>query len=341
MLFGGFFSGFPRRFFGLRQPKSDLGAFALPPEIILMVAAYLNETSVISLALTCRALCSLCFPSNPRLNPAEKKGLLLLLEKDIATSYFCHYCIKLHRWHKSWGRPISTLAEHNLPQGCKQHLQFGDLSFSTYCFIQYHHARLVMNRHFYGPTHGLSLRIFKTRDRFYDQFFGVTDSASTCAHIVDNKLLVSSTKTFSHPRGDLKALRNYIETWAPGACPHLSLGRESPHRVPTQLPELAKDKTAPLYFAPCDQSLGSCAFCMTDYCIDISWRGRRKGCIIKVSLYYQLGDCRSPHDWAWRSMTTLGTMDDLRTMYPPQHRHGIVRDKWNGTNGMDGGTRGE
>src|SRR6186713_551449 len=71
-----------------RRPRSGLGAFALPPEIILMVAAYLTETSVISLALTCRALRSLCFPSSSRLNMSEKKELLLLLEKDIATSYF-------------------------------------------------------------------------------------------------------------------------------------------------------------------------------------------------------------------------------------------------------------
>lgn len=322
-----------------RRPRSSLGAFALPPEIILMIATYLTKPSVISLALTCRTLRSLCFPRRSRLNTAEKEELLLLLEKDIATLYFCHYCVKLHRWHTRWGKSISPWVEEDLP--CKQHLLRNSLCLPLTCYIPYHHARLVMNRHFYGPTHGLPLHKFEKRVWLHCRSSRVTDSESLSARIVDDKLLVLSVKTMSHSRGDSKTLRDYVDSLGHTACRHLTLDKGSPHYAPVQLPELAKDKTAPGHFAPCDQSFGSCTFCLTDYCIDISWRGRRKGYIIKVSVYRQLGDCRSPFDWSWRSMATLQPVDEPRTAYPLEYRPGIIRDRWNKADGIDGRTQGE
>jgi hypothetical protein len=128
-----------------------LGAFTLPPEIILIVATYLTNPSVISLALTCRTLHCLCFPRHSNLNTAEKEELLLLLEKDMATLYFCHYCAKLHRWHTRWGDSISTCDEDDLP--CKQRVD-SFLFLPLICDIPYHCARLVMNQHSTGQPKG-------------------------------------------------------------------------------------------------------------------------------------------------------------------------------------------
>lgn len=299
-----------------------------------MVTTYLTDPSVISLALTCRTLHSLCFPRHPRLNTAEKEELLLWLEKDTATLYFCHYCAKLHRWHTRWANSIS---EEDLP--CDKHLLFSSISFAP-GDISYHHARLVMNRHFYGPSHGLPLHKLEKRIWLHSLRNTVTYSASLHARIVDDKLLVLSVRTMYHPRGDSGLLRDYIDCWATQACQHLTLGRGCPNYAPKQLPELAKNKTTPGRFAPCEQSFGSCTFCPTDYCIDISWRGRKKGYIIKVSIYRQLGDCRSPFDWSWRAMTTL-TIEEPRTAFPLEYRPGIIRDRWNKADGIDSRTQGE
>jgi len=320
-----------------RRLRSGLGAFVLPPEIILMVATYLTNPSVISLALTCRTLHTLCFPRSSHLNRAEKEELLVLPEKDMARQYFCHNCTKLYRWHTPWDSFLSTRIEVELP--CEKPFERNYLLLPYACYIPYHHARLVMNRHFYGRTHGLPLHKLEDRVRMHSPSTRVTDSESLHARIVDDKLLVLSIKTMSHPRGDSKILRGCIDSLGNPVCKHLTLEGGAPDDVPVQLPELAKDKTTPGRFAPCNQSFGSCPFCLTDYCIDISWNGRKQGYIIRASVYRQLGDCRSPFDWSWRSMTTRETLEEPRTAYPLEYRPGIVRDKWNKADGIDSRTQ--
>jgi len=321
-----------------RRPSPALGAFALPPEIVLIIAAYLTYTSTTSLALTCRTLCSLCFPGHTRPSTAEKEELLLLLEKDIPNLYFCHYCVELHRWNQHWGKRCGQLlfmdVEEDLP--CKQHLSRDFVRLPHTCHIPYHHARLVMNRHFYGPAHGLPLQKFKDRSSVYWRSSGITDSESLLSRIVDDKLVVLAVKTLYHSRGDSKRLREFIESQGHAACRHLTLATGLPHGAPVQLPELAKNKTAPQYFAPCHLSLRSCTFCLTDYCIEISWRGERKGHVVKVSSYRLLGNCRSPFDWVWRSMVTFGAVHEPRMAYP-----GMVIDTWNKADGIEAETQAE
>jgi hypothetical protein len=331
-----------RRFLALfrpRRPRSGLGRFALPPELILMIATHLNGLSIISLALTCRGLHRLCFPQRPNLNTTEKEELLLLLEKDIATLYFCHYCVKPHRWYKRWDNSISPRVEEGLP--CKLQLLRNFLCLPLTCYIPYHLARLVMNQHIYGLNHGLPLHIFEEQARIHYPLSGATDSESLHARIVDDKLLLLSVKTISHSRGHSKTLRGYVDSLGHRVCRHFTLWKGHYHYAPVQLPELARDTNALRYFAPCNQSLGSCPFCLTDYCVDISWRGIRKGYFIKVLVYRQIGDCRSPFDWSWRSMTTLQTVDEPRTAHPLEYGPGIVVDRWNKVDGVNSRTKSE
>ena len=200
-----------------------------------------------------------------------------------------------------------------------------------------------MNRHFHGPTHGLPLHELEKHRRLHDPFSRLTNSESLHARIVDDKLLVLSVKTLSYSQGDSKTLRSYVDSHGHEVCEHLTLTKECTDYIyaSRQLPELAMDRTTAGHFTPCDQSFGSCAFCLTDYCIDISWRGRRKGCLIKISVYRQLGDCRSPFDCSLRIMTTSRRVEEPRTAYPLEYRAGIVRDRWNKADGIHGRTQSE
>jgi hypothetical protein len=65
-------------------------------------------------------------------------------------------------------------------------------------FIRYYHARLVINRHLYGPTHGVSINKFNKRAKSVQDLFGVTITMSHHASIVDDNLLVSSIMLMSH-----------------------------------------------------------------------------------------------------------------------------------------------
>ncbi|KAF2118860.1 hypothetical protein BDV96DRAFT_568557 [Lophiotrema nucula] len=285
-----------------RRLPAGLGAFALPLEITLLIATHLPEPAVVCLALTCRTLYSTLFP-RPYLNAAEKEELLLLLEKDIATVYFCCHCIKLHRWHIRWDGSIFPFFE--MPCTLRDNLIF------TYtCGIPYHLARLLMNRQLNGSAHGPPLHKIETKTRLYD---------------------------LSTMRGDPQALRASIDANGSKICEHLYLAEKNWY-ASVQVPELAKDKNAPSYFAPCHQSFGSCTLCMTDYCINIYWNDEKKHYVVELSVWRELGDCRSPFDWTWRVIKAPAlSFDGQRAL---KYRRGIVRDRWNRAEGIDGNTEG-
>jgi hypothetical protein len=327
-------SELPAVLFRPRRPRSGLEACVLPPEIFLMIATHLPNPSIISLALTCRTLYGLCFPQCPNLNEAEKEELLLFLEKDIATLYFCHLRAKLHRWSKSWGRYINGPVNDDLP--CKRLFVRYCFDWLNFCYFPYHHARLVMNRHFYGAAHGLPLQRCEGRQWLQHPFSRVTDYVSLRARIVDDKLLFRSVRNLSHSRGNFKALRSYIDSTSCHVCEHLSPERGRPDIGRLQLPEMAMDNLTSDHPTPHNDSVRSCPICLTDYCISI-WQDR-KGCFIKIFTYRQLGDCRSPFDWNWRIMRGL-QLEFEKPRERTLERPGIVRDRWHKADGLEGQTQ--
>lgn len=326
---------FSQRLASLIRPlcaTTELGTFALPPEIILLVTSYLNNASVASLALTCRTLYHIFSPKLPLLDLAEKEELLLLLEKDVAVFYFCHYCTKLHRWHKRWSKSLSPWYAGTMP--CKRKLD-NHLYHGPICHIPYYYARLVMNRHFYGSTHGPSPHQLRKQIHSYRNSDGIVMSGSQHARIVDDQLLVSSMRSTSHLKGDSVRLRSYIDSLGYKVCRHLSLSKGFPGFYPLQLSELYRDGNTSRSFLPCDQSFGSCPLCLTDYSINISWEGKKKGYVIKVLIYRQLGDCRSPFNWSWTTISGLKTKEQPRAMHSLQYSPGYVRNQWNQADGSE------
>lgn len=332
-----------RRLAALLRPRSSLGAFVLPAEIILMVTDYLTKPSVISLALTCRYLGSVCFPHSPGLSTAEKEELLQLLEKDIASLYFCHYCTKLHPWNKRWSNSIMS-PDEKLP--CAESLILDGVRLPESLDIQYNHARLVMNRHLYGRAHGLTLHSLEHTYCFqlptlehrispWPIEASVAKTVSLHARILDDKLLVLSISKISHPRGKSEKLRDHIHDRDHDyICHHISLNR---------LPEVAQRLSAPGRFA---RIVKSCSFCLTDCCIDISWRGRMKGYMIKIRTYRLLGDCRSPFHWSWRTRVDRPyycrfNKVQTRKEFPLEYGPGVIRDRWNEADGIESRTRAE
>jgi hypothetical protein len=302
-----------------------------------MIASHLSNVSTTSLALTCRTLYSMCFSRHVVLGMAEKEKLLLLLEKDVAALYFCDICVKLHCWHGRWDRTITPSYAEHMP--CKQRMS-SCVFFPFISHIPYNHARLVMNRHFYGSAHGPPLHTLTQAESFRD-LDGVDRTYSDCARIVDNQLLMLSRLSASHPQGDSMSLRRSVNFWGPRVCEHLILEKRYPNYIPMQLPEIAEEEHSPTPFSLCDQSLGSCASCMTDYNISISWQSERKGYIIELSIYRQLGDCRSPFAWSWHSMTVVGRQEEPRITYLSDNQPGCVRDQWNKADGVISRTRGD
>jgi hypothetical protein len=320
-----------------RRALPSSGAFALPTEIILMITSHLEFPSTISLALTCRTLYSVCFPKSPPSNLAEKKELLGLLEKDAADSYVCHRCVKLHNWRKSHSRWTRGWHDKSLP--CQR---FPDDRLTTVRVghIPYYYARLIMNRHFYGPAHGPRLKnLDKWRSSFHHPD-GVVDTESRHARIVDDQLLISSTTTKSRLYANSDSLKQHIdEMKSIRVCKHTLLAGSWPRY--TQLSKFVENADALSEARRCGWTLRSCNFCLTDYSVSMSWKGAKKGYVVKVFIDRQLGDCRDPCDWSWRSQVQFPSSNTPRITVSDKYNLGYVRDQWLRADGILFSSHGE
>lgn len=79
-----------------------LGQLKIPTEIIQMITKNLDKLSLLCFTLTCQTLKCYYFPKTLNLSSSEQPEFLLLLGKDAAKYYFCHFCVKLHPWYAYW-----------------------------------------------------------------------------------------------------------------------------------------------------------------------------------------------------------------------------------------------
>ncbi|KAK3364865.1 hypothetical protein B0T24DRAFT_712182 [Lasiosphaeria ovina] len=70
----------------------------IPTELVDMIMEHLPLETAIAFALTCRALFVKHFPKSAQLSVPARATLLLWLEQDIPSVYFCHGYTCLHRW---------------------------------------------------------------------------------------------------------------------------------------------------------------------------------------------------------------------------------------------------
>jgi hypothetical protein len=320
----------------LRLRSSPTGISNLPTEIILEVASYLDAVSSTSLALTCRRLYTVSFPKRLIIQGSERELLLLLLERDLPSFYFCQFCVKLHDWHGPWKSTPWPSGRFGL---CGPEMSRHIVDLEPH-FIAYPFARLVVNRHLYGPEHGPDLHHLNCQSKKESIENGTVQHTSRSARIVEGQLLIYTSMSLSHCRGDSQLLRQYLDSWRPIVCVHLRLGR--PNTLihgSVQLPELVHEEGASSIFTLCHNAQGSCVFCLTDYIIEVTWQGERMGYRISLTTYRQPGDCRSPLDWGWRTMADryIGNLPLRSTRYGT----GYVRNQWNKIDGVGEGAVGK
>lgn len=309
----------PRTIIHLR-PLPRLGSLAIPPEIILTIIAYLDRPSLLSFALTCRTFFLYHLYQPLQLSSLEKQDFLVLLEKDAPQYYFCHFCLKLHRWRRSWFRHFDSEIPHYYLKHrdtCREKYQIKHNGMPT---LLYPLARVIMNRHFYGAAHGPLAKVLSTSVswRWDHKYHKVWET-----RIIDDELMLSSDITI-YPNANQENPRNAIDYASHPLCPHLTTSEYSyPQK---QLPELAA-RCSTDYFISCHESIKSCPECLTDYCISITQQEKRW--VIKVIVYNQLGAVRSPFDWKWSGMIrSRDRLEERQSRYLLGHRPGMVRHLW-------------
>jgi len=297
------------RFPGYRRKLSAQKGCTLrlvPTEIVDLILEHLPPESVVAFALTCRALYGKHFPKPTEISVASKERLLQLIERDLLNLYFCYGCIRLHPWRPKF-QNIYFCRE--FPGGCGESIdcpcplpfQIGHV---------YSWARLVMNRHFYGLTHGPDLKKILVLQRIF--YFRFNAYSRIKVHwdtkVIENKLYLHGTMVFKfHPKR--RPTKKAVSPEAPKPsqlfirCCALSLVCRHLRTVhSSDSVEDGNGASHPLSPGINSLHVRSCPKCYTDCQMRLTSPSRRGCWGIKISTWHRLGACRSPHEEEWRCL---------------------------------------
>lgn len=300
--------------------KPDLTLGDMPPDVLYLISDHLDAPAAYSLSLTCRGFYQIGLPqAQKKLRADEQTDLLTTLERDSIGSelFFCPPCTKLHAYKKNYGpRSIDERLDKSQGHICGMKNAFSPTGNPF--DLGYHHARLVMNAHLYGPSRGtplgsLCVKHEARRDRY-------TVQCSTAANIIDDELFLRRTYSFTIDNADVGAFRRCTGQRDFRICEHLPFFRNS-SAYNQAIPELQRrphqskgtgagssSSASGDAFVRCKSSPGSCGICLLDYDITIDKVPSATGAkgdawAVTIEAYHQLGDCRSPQDWKWARFT--------------------------------------
>ncbi|KAK2772925.1 hypothetical protein CKAH01_13714 [Colletotrichum kahawae] len=316
----------------MRTLKKQRSTLKLPPEIILLIIHYLPTESVLSFTLTCRLFYISFFPKSLILSPLSKSISLTMLERDIPYLLYCPECITLHSWQR-FSRPGGLLAIHSKRPCSKTAFRPPFICGK----ITYQHIRLVMNHHLYGDSHGLPVHTLSESRHWQCGATGVDFQYSRQARIINNNLFLITNQTMHHPTNDTIQFEKYLRVDGGRICYHRNIW-DTPRYYSSisQLTGSSKlhDKHPPLISLPkflmdaqCGRIL-SCPVCLTDAQVSIKWSNKFKRWSVEMVAWRQFGDCRSPFDLQWESMTIPGSEGPTEELRAQEHPPGIVRYRW-------------
>lgn len=275
----------------------------VPSDVLFLIGDYLNESEILSLKLACRSTYALFPQTYKTLSAYSKRRFLPLIEKDPLGrgTVYCHSCNKLHPFQEATG-PCSELdldaGKRPKAAKCVSRDRFSPAGNPF--VLSYTHARLAMNRHLYGPDHGIPLaNLCVEQSERRDM---MTLRCSTSAKIMDDELFLQRTYAFTVTDADMAEFRRSTGARDFKLCEHTSLfPAASPFRQ--SIPELhQKPPTGGDGLVPCREAPGSCGLCLMDYDITIQPLADESYNIV-IRAIHQLGSCRSPRDWKWARFT--------------------------------------
>lgn len=339
----------------LRERKPHLGAFQdWSMHEITMLLDYFDDATKVAFAFTCRPLFNILMKTFPRLLPlaySARQALIPLLEKDAPNLYCCGSgCMQLHRWgYEGWLRGQDGW--FTVQGRCPLSLQ-STFFFPKAIHLPYPLARVIMNGHFHGPSHGLSPEVLSFNYELEDEF-GNTWPRKWEAKVIDNELVLASFVRVSQRTDD--RMFAFIKNNIPNLCKHFKTERQlivhperwvgHKHSVRRECWEAdlgkryrtTKSQKAVKTALARDVAVKACQVCMTDAYIKVLPRTgayRRKQCKLEITTYHNLGSLTSPREWKWHQAGESRRMEDHRKAGEVSLcRPGIIREKWHDMEG--------
>ncbi|KKP01676.1 hypothetical protein THAR02_06222 [Trichoderma harzianum] len=315
----------------------------IPPEILLMIMDHLPMPFRLSLALTCKGFYNTfrILTSNEP-DEMETSSMLYIWQRDIPNVYLCFWCHKLcplnqdrnwegqndHGCSKSglfgdWDLVHKHIPQQQIPLIWHPVLKEAHLSFME--------AYLVMDRHFYGESHGLPLSTLERHSKF-EKFIILNRTAINDRDDWDDNLrkVLRVSKACKQTVFDVKPQGSKAKAFqAPWRFSFDSI----PKIIDNEL-YIARTHTVegPMVGWEHLQS-GSCHYCYTDYDISLQRDKDKKEWRLKISTYHFLGACRSPADLLWEYLVrdVCGPLNPL--YWEMRNRHlgmdlGKARRRW-------------
>ncbi|KAK5993620.1 hypothetical protein PT974_07054 [Cladobotryum mycophilum] len=294
-----------------RRPETPSILLNQTTDVLLQIALHLDDASAICLSLTCKDVFALLDEVKPccrrNLSSQDRETLLQLLEKDPSIGdkfYFCHHCNKLHPFSvskKPWVPDGNKLQLRSYLWNRKRQQLVHRHAKSEHALFGYAHARLVMNRHFYGAPCGLPLDILMM-DRPICKLkgAGLLDQFTT-AKIIDDQLFLTYTQKFTLKTANVSP----EELWyifcnsQLQICNHVDYNRVTrPYNSLVEDTRVDPSANGKIAFPNTeDIRCGFCKHCLTDFEAILHKEGGHGAgseawCSVTITSYHQLGRCR-------------------------------------------------
>ncbi len=297
--------------------KQQTCTLPFPPEIIALIISFLPPESATAFALICRTFYYqfLPPPSRPLTQP-QRLALLTWLEQDTPSLYLCHGCVRLHTWRREPEPDPSNGGVARYDWHCNNRA-------SHFCRprppsrpllhnLDFHLARLVVNRHLHGKSHGPSLASALNLHDIHHKVEpnGVTINEAWDARVIRGELYLRAVVRVYHDRRDATALWDHLvgpagAGWFP-ICRHVGLfGRRQSGEQAPKSRRLESDAADPEgggaeMTIRRRGKISSCKYCYTDFWVDVGSLGENGWVLIMVA-WYGLGRCRSPEEEEWHN----------------------------------------
>lgn len=337
----------------------------VPVDIIYYLLQFLDKHERVLLGLTCKNLYS--FLARERANALDKPKLMLLLDlmkKDLPKHFRCSLCLRLHAFTKddTPGSKNQFLTPLKCDARDKPDANFARAQFNFEYPLLLHHAQLVMDRHFLGPNHGLPLTSLKLHHQgFYSAGeAGPLINQSWTPRIINDSLFLRANYIIYHSDSD-QSFRQILDKIHFQFCPHKFLAapqgsaQSAIRQVVRPSCSCIDSRNCNHIFHEVHDARGSCSYCLTDYVISISAshlfqeRTSKEGehyhshapllsksgagshkSRINMTVYHELGACRSVNDWKWRAISCsndheMPTHADIEDV---SYAYGTIKMKW-------------
>ncbi len=315
-----------------QEPSTESRLLQCPPDVLLSICDHLDTPAALCLALACRDTYAVCFSlCNQKMLPEESEQLLCLLERDPlgVGHYYCNTCVKLHPFDEAWAPQCDS-------EGSKGHGDYHCGNRDRFSPVgngydlTYSHARLVMNRHLFGPSHGIPLANICIDHQQHRDL--TTVDCTTDARVLDDELFLHRTYSFRVADSDVPALRSCAGSRDFNLCEHTALF-SSPSRYRQHIAELHRQPLAGTkQLVPCRRVPGSCGLCLMDYDVTVAEADEAGDWQVTVNAYHLLGPCRSPDDWRWARFTEAARPHLLFPNRPnrrsSKYNAGAVYQRW-------------